>query len=49
MIININIDIISFQCTWFRRVQGEVRSQLDPLGANGAEPQGLAEASLKHH
>ena len=39
---------IFFRCTWFRRVQGEVRSQRGPLGANGAELQGLAEG-IEHH
>ena len=40
---------ISYDSTWSQRAPGGVRSQLDPLGANGAEPQGLAEASLMHH
>ena len=39
---------IFFQCTWFRRVQGEVRSQRGPLGANGAELRGLAEG-IEHN
>ena len=43
----LNINLF-FRCTWFRRVQGEVRSQRGPLGANGAELQGLAEG-IEHH